>query len=113
MVCEQVEAAVCPEGGTAAGFGDVGRLREAVQVETVFRSLAMTCGAAPVRTVERSSSKLRRAPNGRCSRFPSGWRSQAAIVAGPGVFEREAADCVDDLQGAFAGAAITMRSRVI
>ena len=33
MVCEQVEAAVCPEGGDPAGFGDVVGSGEAVHVQ--------------------------------------------------------------------------------
>jgi hypothetical protein len=62
----------------------------------VFRSVAMTCGPLPVRTWDRSSSKV--TSRTRCRRFSMPWWpwTQAARTGGGGAVVR-GDDHVDDL----------------
>ena len=103
MVCEQVEAAVCPEGGDPAGFGDVVGSGEAVHVQNCVSQAghdlwggAGVYGGAVLGEghVADPMDNVLDAP---VAAQPGGDHRR------PGVFEREAADCVDDLPGAFAG----------
>ena len=74
--------------------------RSGCRLTTDFRTVAVTCGPAPVRTVERSSSNV-------TSRTQWTLVLDSPVLAQPGsdrggasLFERQAADCVDHLDGA-------------
>ena len=103
MVCEQVEGVAYGEGGTAAGFGDVGGSTKPVQVDdgVADRGRDLWTGAGAdgrAVLVERHVA------------HPVDAVLDSPVLAQPGgdrggasLFERQAADCVDHLDGAGTG----------
>ena len=102
MVSEEGEAAVAAECGDRHASAMLLAPPSRCKLTALLRTVARTCGPAPVRTVQRSSSKV--TSRTQCTRFSMPTLAQPCRDhRGPGLFERQAADRVDHLDGARAG----------